>query len=53
MSFLSSNLMEEISPNPEVKQKSYINIWDKVFKSGPNKIMWKTAFKKFEGVWSA
>ena len=26
-------------------------IWDKVFKNGPN--LWKTAFKKFEVIWSA
>ena len=28
-------------------------IWDKVFKNGPSKISWKTAFKKFEVIWSA
>ena len=28
-------------------------IWGKVFKNGPSKRKWKTAFKKFEVIWSA
>ena len=27
--------------------------WDKVFKSGPTKNLWKTAFKKIDRIWSA
>ena len=28
-------------------------IWDKVFKNGSSKKLWKTVFKEFEVIWSA
>ena len=50
--FLKNNLFENVI-RKSTNTETVVHRWVKVFKNGPSKNLWKTAFKKFKVMRSA